>query len=251
MRNPRATDGTGSEGPAGSGRQMTMIPLVGTPEEIGMVWGQTNREIIARDMEADYLERAAAAGISRPTLVERSATYVRIAEEIAPHWLEEARATARAAGVPDDLYAAYAEDAVRDRFLHECTSYAVSRKHTRDRAILFHKTRDNKKRPQSACILESSRKGINKFIAVSNASALRCSMMVNEKGLAGARFPRSCSVTEEGNGARHLVETARDAGGYVRPDRLHAPPPITHAGPQETKLLSPIAHRTEYEVWNE
>lgn len=171
---------------SGPDTTMSMIALAGTPDQIGGIWGDTNKEIIVRDMEADYLEPAAAAGISERTLVERSATYVRIAEQIAPHWLEEARAAARAAGVPEDLYVAYAEDEVRDRFLHECTSYAVSRNHTRDRAILFHKTRDNKKRQQAACIVGSSLEGINKFIAVSNAGGIRCSMMVNDKGLAGS-----------------------------------------------------------------
>ena len=56
-----------------------------------------------------------------------------------------------------------------------------------DGAILFHKTRDNKDRPQAAYIVESSLEGINKFISVSNATTiLGCSMMVNEKGLAGS-----------------------------------------------------------------
>ena len=170
----------------GPDTEMAMIALAGTPDQIGAVWGETNKETIVRDMQADYLERAAAAGISERTLVERSATYVRIAEQIAPHWLAEARATARAVGVPEDLYVAYAEEVVRDRFLHECTSYAVSRDHTQDRAILFHKTRDNKKRQQAAYIVESSLEGINKFITVSNANRIGCSMMVNDKGLAGS-----------------------------------------------------------------
>ena len=37
------------------------------------------------------LKKAAAAGISKDTLIERSKAFVRIAEEIGPHWLEEAR----------------------------------------------------------------------------------------------------------------------------------------------------------------
>ena len=163
-----------------------MIELAGTPEQIGTVWGKLNKEIIVRGMEANYLKRAAAAGISKATLIERSAVYVRIAGEIAPHWLKEARAIARAAGVPEDLYIAYLDGAVRDRFLHECTSYAVSREHTKDGLILFHKTRDNKDRPQAVAIIDSSAKGINKFITVTNAGAIQCSMMVNEKGLAGS-----------------------------------------------------------------
>ena len=167
-----------------------MVRLAGTPEQIGTTWGEMNRESIARDLDAAYVKRAAAAGISRETLLERSAASLRIIEEIAPHWLDEARATARAAAVGEPLYLAYLDGVVRNRFLgedpEECTSYAVSRDHARDGAILFHKTRDNRDTPQAAYIVESSLEGINKFIAVSNATGIRCSMMVNDKGLAGA-----------------------------------------------------------------
>lgn len=165
--------------------EMDMIRLAGTPEQIGTIWGKMNKEIIVRDMNTHYLKRAAEAGISKETLIERSAAYVRIAEKIAPHWLAEARAIARAAGVDEDLYIAFVDGRSRNRFLHECTSYAVSREHAQG-AILFHKTRDNVDRLQSTPILESSLDGINKFIAVTNASRIQLSMMINEKGLAGA-----------------------------------------------------------------
>lgn len=174
----------GAEGPA-------LVRLAGTPGQIGTIWGAINKEHIVRDLEAAYVKRAAAAGISRDTLLERSAPSLQIIEKIAPHWLEEARATARAAGVDEELYLAYLDGVVRNRFLgedpEECTSYAVSRDHARDAAILFHKTRDNRDAPQAAYLVESSLEGINKFIAVSNATGiLGLSMMVNEKGLAGA-----------------------------------------------------------------
>jgi hypothetical protein len=167
-----------------------MIRLGGTPEQVGTIWGEINKGIIRRDFDASYVKRAAAAGISREALIERSAAFVEIAEQIAPHWLDEARATARAVGVDEDLYVAYWDGASRSRFLdeepEECTSYAVSRDHARDGAILFHKTRDNRDVAQAVCIVESSREGINKFICVSNATTIRCSMMVNDKGLAGS-----------------------------------------------------------------
>ncbi len=171
---------------AAVGAEVGMFRLSGTPEQIGTVWGEMNRENIIRDMEVTYLKRAADEGISRETLIERSEAYVRIAEEIAPHWLEEARAIARAAGVDEDLYIAFIDGQARNRFLHECTSYAVSRDYTRDGVILFHKTRDNVDRPQVVPIVESSLEGVNKFITVTDVSRIRCSMMVNEKGLAGA-----------------------------------------------------------------
>ena len=168
----------------------SMVALSGTPEQIGATWGAMNKEIIAGDMAATYLDRAAEAGISTETLIERSRAQVRIAERIAPHWLVEARATARAAGVDEELYVAFVDGQSRNRFLHdqpeECTSYAISRDHAENGAILFHKTRDNVDRPQMAPLVDSSLEGVNKFIAVTDGSRIRCSMMVNEKGLAGS-----------------------------------------------------------------
>ena len=89
-----------------------MVQLAGTPEQIGMIWGQRNKEIIRRDLETGYLKRAAAAGISRETLIGRSAASVEIMGQIAPHWLQEARAVARAADAPEDLYLAFLDGAV-------------------------------------------------------------------------------------------------------------------------------------------
>jgi len=184
---------------------VSMFRLAGTPEQIGTAWGEINKDIIVRDMDATYLSKADEAGISRETLIARSAVFVRITKQIAPYWLEEAAATARAAGVDEDLYIAFIDGQSRNRFLHEdaaavaagdgpaadaaiveCTSYAVSRDHARGGAILFHKTRDNIDRPQMAVIVGSSRAGINKFITVTDGSRIRCSMMVNDKGLAGS-----------------------------------------------------------------
>jgi len=149
------------------------------------------------------VQRAAAAGISKETLLGRSAATVKIVEQIAPHWLREARAAARAAGVPEDLYVAYCDGSSRDRFLHECTSYAVHRDHTRDGIILFHKTRDNKDRPQAAYVVASSLEGINKFISVSGATVIGCSMMANARGLAGsADYPGEHTRKNDPNALR-------------------------------------------------
>lgn len=168
-------------------QEARMVRLAGSPEQIGTTWGQVNREIILHDFEAAYLEPAAAAGISKETLLERSAAYVQIVAKIAPHWLEESRATARTVGVPEDLFIAFYGGVSRKMFLHECTSYAVAREHARDGLILFHKNRDNVDRPQAVFIIENTQDGVNKFIGVSNVSFPNgLSMMVNEKGLAGS-----------------------------------------------------------------
>lgn len=89
MRKRRADSHVCNEGAICPGTGLRMIRLAGSAEQVGAIWGEMNKAIIARDMEADYLERAAAAGISRKTLIERPTTYVRMAEKVAPHWLEQ------------------------------------------------------------------------------------------------------------------------------------------------------------------
>jgi len=191
--------------PSALADDVSMVRLAGTPKQIGRTWGALNKDTIACDMDATFLRPAAKAGISRETLIERSVTFVQIVETIAPHWLEEAAEIARTAGVDEDLYIAFFDGQARNRFLHqdtaadahsgahvpdnaliECTSYAVSRDHARGRAILFHKTRDNIDRPQMGVVVDSALANVNKFITVTDGSRIRCSMMVNDKGLAGS-----------------------------------------------------------------
>ncbi len=200
------------------GGEATMVRLAGTPAEIGKTWGEINKRAIVHDLDVSFQKQAADAGISEGTLIERSALFIRIAQEIAPHWLEEARAIAQAAGVREDLYLAFVANAVRNLFLHECTSYSVPRQHTLGGAILFHKTRDNKATEQAAFILESSLPGIHKFIAICNASRIDCCMMVNDQGLAGsADYPGGLRPPDaepryrgmmNGSILRHIAERA-------------------------------------------
>jgi len=212
---------------------IAVVRLAGTPEQIGRTWGEVNKQIIAHELDVHYLKKAAAAGISEATLIERSEAWVRIAGEIAPHWLEEARATARAAGVDEERYLAFVGGKVRNLFLHECTSYAVSREHAQGGAILFHKTRDNVDRPQAAFVLESSLEGIHKFIGVSDSSAIGCSMMVNDQGLAGAAdYPAHLTRKNDSAEARQL-----------QPFPLPEPAEPRYRGMMSGSLLRHIAER--------
>ena len=174
-----------STAPQGPIDAPTAVSLSGTPAEVGETWGTVNRQAIRLDVER-HLAKAKKENLSESTLIERAQTFVEIVKRIAPHWIEESRAIARAAGIDSDLYLSFLANRPRGIGFHECTSYAVSRKFTQDNAILFHKTRDNTGCDQAAYVLTSSVKGVNKFIAVWNASAINCSMMVNDKGLAGA-----------------------------------------------------------------
>ena len=187
--------------------EATMVQLGGSPAEVGRIWGETNKRVIKHDFTHYYLRKAAAKGISEKVLLERAKAFVRIVQEIAPHWLEEARAIARAAGIREDLYIAFVACRPRSLFLHECTSYSVARQYAQGDAIFFHKTRDNVDRDQAAYILTSSLPGIHKFIAVNNASVISCSMMVNDQGLAGsADYP--AHLTRKGDPSALVPESA-------------------------------------------
>ena len=182
------------------------VELSGTPTEIGERWGTVNRQAIGNAIER-YLAKAKTEKLSEKTLIERSQPFVEIAKRIAPHWIEEARAIARAAEVDADLYLSFVANSPRGIGFHECTSYAAAGELTQAGAIFFHKNRDNVDREQAAYVLTSSVKGVNKFIAVSNASAVSCSMMVNDKGLAGsADYP--AHLTRKGDPHALLPEAA-------------------------------------------
>jgi len=182
------------------------VALRGTPTEIGTTWGTVNAEAVRRAMK-EYLAKAQEKELSEEMLLERAQRFVDVAGQIAPHWIEEARAIARAAGVDADLYVSLLANMPRGIGFHECTSYAVSKEFTQDGAVFFHKNRDNVDCDQAAYLLASSVEGVNKFLAVTNASAVDCSMMVNDKGLAGsADYP--ARLTRKGDPNALLPEPA-------------------------------------------
>jgi len=163
------------------------IRLAGSPEAIGAAWGSLNKDFIQQDMQASYVGPAAEKGVSEQELVARGMRFAEIAAEVAPHWLDEARAIAAAAGVDPVLYIAYIGCVYRSLWAgDECTSYAVSNQYTEDRAVFFHKNRDNKDKPQAACVVASDVPGVHRFITVTYACVLACMMIFNDQGLAGS-----------------------------------------------------------------
>jgi len=173
--------------PVEAENRIETVTLAGTPEQIGSLWGKINREAIREDMDKYYLAVAKNKDISTTALIERSERFVELVQQCAPHWLTESHAIARAAGVDERVYVSFVANVYRGLFLHdECTSYAVSPEFTVDHRIFFHKNRDNAPKKQCVFVLDSAVEGVNKFIAVSDASVIACMMMVNDRGLAGS-----------------------------------------------------------------
>jgi len=205
-------------------KQLHTVMLTGTPEDIGTAWGKINREAIQEDMQRYFLEPAKNGGISTETLIDRSKRFVELAGRLAPHWLAESRAAARAAGVDEQLYVSFVANVYRGLFLgDECTSYSIAPEFALDGGIFFHKNRDNVLKKQSAFVLESRLEGVNKFIALSDASVIACMMMVNDKGLAGSADTGGLPVSRpkyrgwmNTSLLRHIAERAADCDGALR-----------------------------------
>ena len=119
-----------------------LILLANDPAEAGRCYGETAapalRERVGR------MRRAAAAGPwSGGQLAERAARFRAFVGRVAPHWLDEARAAAAAAGIgPDDLFVLNAlPEGFWDHGTGGCTScIAVGR--AAGGATLLHKNRD-------------------------------------------------------------------------------------------------------------
>jgi len=163
------------------------VSLIGTTEEIATRWSEINGEIV-RDEINLFEKECTQRNISCYELIRRSEKFIRIADEIAPHWLKEADIIATKVGIDPDIYKAYIGGRYRGLVFHgeECTSFTALRQATKDGRIFFHKNRDNWDKKQCAFLMKSTDLGLNKFFAIADAQVIGCMMMVNEKGLAAS-----------------------------------------------------------------
>ena len=174
--------------PRGEVDDIRMVRLAGSPAEIGAHWGRINAPHIQSAL-AGYVERAKSAGLSEEELWRRAQPFLTIVGEIAPHWIEEARAAGQAAEVDGDCYLSFLANAPRSIGFsdempeHECTSYAAAPAVTAEGRVFFHRTRDNTPMPQAVAILRSTVPGVNKFVTGVYAHSIWPSFMINERGL--------------------------------------------------------------------
>jgi len=162
------------------------ICLEGTPAQVGTAFGASNRRDVARGVEAYY--RAMQEERHRGPAAVRAAgeTYLRLVAQFAPHWLTEAEALARAAGVEPERYLLYQGAKYRGINRPDCFSWTVGPERTTGRCTMIHKNRDNAARPQCAYMKAVHQRGRRcyRFLANGDTSDMGLMMAVNEKGLA-------------------------------------------------------------------
>lgn len=160
-----------------------IIRLEGSPAEIGAAFGSANAEDIQLEIDG-YLR----GDHSRDNLLKSTEEYRGIVGRIAPHWVEEASALARAAAVDPEIYLAYQGAKYRGINTPDCFTYFSPPRRSESGMTIFHKNRDNRDRPQCAYVKETrtSNRDLFRFAATGDTSDIGTMMGLNEKGLAAA-----------------------------------------------------------------
>ena len=148
---------------------MGMIALQGKAEEVGYIFGEVAKESIGEIVSS----------LNLPNGWEgRAERFRKVVEDVAPHWLEEGKAIAKASGIDFSLLLAYNLPSLKD----DCTSFiALS---TKDGFPILHKNRDFAIQRQSFYIKKIE--GCLKYISGASPLDLGIAYFLNEAGLAGA-----------------------------------------------------------------
>ncbi|MCE5217653.1 hypothetical protein LLH03_11575 [bacterium] len=165
------------------------VNLTGTPDELGRLWGEINGPDLRTHLDQFLQVALSEHGLDEEALIRRSGPYCDMVAEWAPHWLVEADAVARAAGLDLALHRAFMAGKYRGLlFCEECTSYAAVGSATLDGRPLLHKNRDNVLRRQAFYRKHTLglRSEVLPFLGVGDTSDLGVMMMVNAAGLAGS-----------------------------------------------------------------
>ncbi|MCK9266707.1 carcinine hydrolase/isopenicillin-N N-acyltransferase family protein [bacterium] len=199
--------------------EVKMIEFSGSSQELGKLWGGITKDIIQRSV-ANYIKSAEKNKISLEQLEKIAQPNKDILKEIAPHWIEERRARAEAAGVSPDIYLHFTLNSGfigaqprgakwnLDLIEHECTSYAVSGESAENNGTFYHKTRDNTPSIQRGYIMIKNTPGVYKYIQAG-------SIAVNEKGLAlssdfGGPRPKTPKYRVRANLLNYILEKAEN-----------------------------------------
>lgn len=167
------------------------IPVFkGTPQEIGRKYAILNKAMLLDCFEL-WLKDCQKIGISKSKLIDSSAQYIAVTDEIAPWHLEEAKSVAEALELPSKLFIAFiASNRTVDNILYEagCTSIMAVGSATADGKSIIHKNRDRQDiSAQSVYIKEIiyNGKALNRFIGIGYVKDIGPGAFINNKGVSG------------------------------------------------------------------
>ena len=165
-----------------------MICLDGSPRQVGRAFGRVNARSAAADVKRFYRSLRTEEKIPVQRVMKEGKCYLRLVRRYAPHWLNEARALAQAAGVDAERYIIYQGAKYRGINRGECFTYYSAPNVNAGKVTLFHKNRDNRARPQCAYVkgVRVAGRRIYRFMANADTMDMGTMMALNEKGLAVA-----------------------------------------------------------------
>ena len=185
------------------GQPVELVGFEGKASEVGRALAEVAGEAIVKTVGRP--------GRKRPPTEDEVKAFVKACERVAPHWLEELEAVARALDIRvDDLLSANSSPPVRPEG-GECTSFALASDMTATGAPILHKNRDFAVEPQIAYFKKIE--GFKKFLGSASAWDVGTAHFLNESGLAGASNTGSPvkDVTEGGLTDRHLMRLVAEA----------------------------------------
>lgn len=164
-----------------------LVRLEGSPTEVGRTFGQVNARDVAADMKRFYRSVRTDEKISAQKLLKAGEYYISLVRRYAPHWLQEARALAAAAGVDVERYIICQGAKYRGINRPQCFTYYSAPNVNSENVTLFHKNRDSLG-PQSAYVkgVRVPGKQVYRFMAIGDTADMGTSMALNENGLAVA-----------------------------------------------------------------
>jgi len=164
----------------------SLISLEGPPRDIGTAFGRANAEDIREDVARFFTEARETEGFTEEQLLAAGKGYAALIERYAPHWLDEADALAQAASVDANRYITYQGGKYRGINRPQCFTWYAPPDWCGGSAGLFHKNRDNKRRPQCAYVkaVKVAGKRLYRFLASGDTMDMGTMFGVNERGLA-------------------------------------------------------------------
>jgi hypothetical protein len=182
---------------------MNEICLTGDAAAIGKLQGELQRPFL-EDRAARFERMTYAAQLNESTLRKRAARFAESLSQIAPHWLEETTALARAAGLeaeqllswnatqPELEKRSYLPASIENA--GECTTFFALGESAANGETVFHKNRESVDEVQTVFIKQSG--AAQRFVGSADIGNIGTAHLLNEKGIAGANNTGSLVAPE-------------------------------------------------------
>lgn len=180
--------------------QTEVLILEGTPEEIGMLYGEHAHDSINRNLELFWRE-VDAQGFCRDEALLKGLEFADFMIEANPEIVIEIQGMALAAGVGYEELLAF--NALEEIVFNDgCTNLLATGSATKEGKVYYHKNRDTSGSPEQV-IMERLSGDHHRFIAVTSAGSTGIAMGINEHGVSAGN--NALTTWDIGSGYNNLT----------------------------------------------